>query len=118
MAETKHPTRTTPTSSQSSNAETPQAPDLSAERQALTTELRDRTNRAFEARMLLDLLQWIENARQVVEQVQLAATYNDDVRKGLDDHRIAYNLPWEESDGLCRLIGVIHELNGAVTVDK
>lgn len=99
------------TSAHAHASSAPPAPDFSADRQALLEEVRGRTNNAYDARMLLDLLQWIENAREVVERVQQAATYFPEFRQVLDDQEIAYNLPWEESDGLCRVISIISELN-------
>ena len=103
------------TSAQALATSTPPAPDFSVDRQAMLKDLNDRENKAYESRLLVDLLQWIESARLVVGQVQFAATYNTEVRRALDAHRIAYDLSWEEpeSNGLSRLLGVIHELNRA-----
>ena len=69
---------------------------------------------------LLGLFQWIENARRVLDGVQVAATNDKAVEKGLRQNEVRWVVDWEDrhSAALFELIETVAQRVAAMTATK
>lgn len=71
----------------------------------------DLEDRAFDACTLLDLAQWIEEARGAIAAIQMAVPHDEVLAGRLRAHRVRFMLDWTDSAsaGLTRLLMTVRD---------